>query len=66
MKNKQKTRKSAAKRFKVTKGGKVLHRSQQLRHLRSAKSKNRIRRLKTMKETLGRAKMKIKKMLAIQ
>ena len=36
---KHKTRKSAAKRFKVTKSGKVLHRSQQLRHLRSEKSK---------------------------
>jgi len=32
MSTKQKTRKSAVKRFKVTKGGKVLHRSQQLRH----------------------------------
>jgi len=65
MKVKAKTRKSAVKRFKVTKGGKVLHRSQQLRHLRSAKSKNRIRRLKLMKKVTGRAKMKIKKMLVV-
>jgi len=63
VKIKARTRKSAVKRFKLTKGGKILHRSQQLRHLRSAKSKNRVRRLRTMKETVGKLKTKVKKML---
>lgn len=62
-KNKQKTRKSAAKRFKVTAGGRVLHRSQGFRHLRSKKSQRTLRRLKTMKHVEGRFKTKIKKML---
>jgi large subunit ribosomal protein L35 len=66
MKNKQKTRKGAAKRFKVTKNGKVLHRSQKIRHLRSVKSKNQVRRLKTMKEIKGTFAKKIKKMLGLK
>ncbi len=65
-KNKQKTRKSAAKRFKVTKTGKVLHRQQQIRHLRTKKGKRRLRRLKQMKEVTGKMKDKVKKMLAIK
>jgi len=60
---KQKTHKSAVKRFKMTKGGKILHRSQYLRHLRSKKSKRRIRQLKLMETVEGRYKKKIKKML---
>jgi ABC-type branched-subunit amino acid transport system substrate-binding protein len=36
---KQRTHKSAAKRFKVTADGKILHRSHKLRHKRSVKSK---------------------------
>ncbi len=60
---KQKTRKSALARFKVTKSGKVLHRSIQLRHLRSKKSKKRIRRLKTMKSVEGAFKSKLLKMM---
>lgn len=66
MKNKQKTRKGAAKRFKVTKTGKVLHRSQKIRHLRSVKSKNQIRRLKQMKELKGTMAKKVKKMLGLK
>ena len=66
MKNKQKTRQSAAKRFKVTKTGKVLHRSQKIRHLRSSKSKNQLRRLKTVKELRGKAAKKVKKMLGLK
>ena len=38
-KNKQKTRKSAAKRFKVSPKGKVLNRAQGFRHLRGKKNK---------------------------
>ncbi len=60
---KARTRKSASKRFRVTKKGKVLHRSHYLRHLRASKSKRRVRRLKQMKQTKGRHAMKIKKML---
>jgi len=60
---KQKTIKSAAKRFKVTKTGKVLHRCHYLRHLRAKKSKRRIRSLKQMKEVKGTYKRKILKML---
>ena len=66
MKVKTKTRKSAAKRFKVTKNGKVLHRSQNLRHLRSGKGKRNLRRLKTIKELGGKFASKVKKMLGIK
>jgi ribosomal protein L35 len=63
---KQKTRKSAHARFKITKKGKVMHRSIQLRHLRSKKGKRRIRSLKQMKEVTGKFASKLKKMLAIK
>ncbi|MBI3366796.1 50S ribosomal protein L35 [Candidatus Roizmanbacteria bacterium] len=61
--SKQKTRKSALARFKVTKSGKLLHRSQQLRHLRSQKNKRRIRSLKRMKQVVGKFKSKLERML---
>jgi len=63
---KQKTRKSAVKRFKITKKGKVLHRSHYLRHLRSKKSKRSIRGLKQMKVVTGKYEKKIKRMLGIK
>ena len=63
---KQRTRKSAAKRFKVTKNGKVLHRSHNIRHLRNKKSKRQVRSLKTMKQVTGTHEKKIKKMLGIR
>ncbi|HNQ30864.1 MAG TPA: 50S ribosomal protein L35 [Candidatus Woesebacteria bacterium] len=66
MKNKQRTHKGASKRFKVTAGGKVLHRSHTIRHLRKAKSKNQIRRLKQMKEVEGVHAKKIKRLLGLQ
>jgi len=62
MKNKQKTRKSAVKRFKVSASGKVLHRSKGFRHLRSKKSKRWLRRLKKTKEVNGSYKRKLLKM----
>jgi large subunit ribosomal protein L35 len=62
---KQKSRKSAVKRFKVTKNGKVLHRSQHIRHLRSKKSKSQIRRLKRMKRVTGKYEKKLKKMMGV-
>lgn len=66
MKVKSRTRKSAAKRFKVTKNGKVMHRSQNLRHLRTVKGKRNQRRLKVMKELGGKFASKIKKMLGLK
>lgn len=61
--SKQKTRKSAAKRFKLTKNGKLLHRSQYLRHLRSTKSSAQKRRFRKLKLVTGTIAKKIKKML---
>lgn len=60
---KEKTRKSATARFKITKRGKLLHRSQQLRHLRSQKGKRRIRSLKQMKQVVGVFKVKLERMM---
>lgn len=59
-KKKCKTKKSILKRFKITKTGKVLHRGHGLRHLRSKKTKKRIRSLKKMKALKGRFAKKIK------
>ncbi|OGK57385.1 50S ribosomal protein L35 [Candidatus Roizmanbacteria bacterium RIFCSPLOWO2_02_FULL_38_10] len=58
-----KTRKSAIKRFKITKKGKLLHRSLGRRHLKSNKSKKRLRSLKTIKVLQGRTAKKVKKMM---
>lgn len=66
VKIKQKTHKGASKRFKLTKSGKVLHRSQKIRHLRSGKGKRKIRRLKQMKEIKGTFGKKMKKLLGIK
>ena len=63
--NKQRTRKAATKRFKVTKNGKILHRSNGIRHLRTNKSKKQLRSLKTIKELTGIPAKKVKKMLGI-
>ncbi|MCR4263625.1 MAG: 50S ribosomal protein L35 [Candidatus Roizmanbacteria bacterium] len=60
---KQKTRKSVASRFKLTKTGKLLHRAQNGRHLKRKKSASQKRRMKLMKETTGTLKNKIKKMI---
>lgn len=47
---KMKTKKIVKKRFKVTKTGKVLHRSHGMRHIRRKKSKSRQRRQDSVKE----------------
>ncbi len=65
MAQKMKTRKSAVKRFKVTKTGKLLHRVHGSRHVKSKKSNKRNRSLKTLKEIVGKQKAKIKKMMAL-
>jgi large subunit ribosomal protein L35 len=66
MKVKHKPHKGAQKRFKVTKNGKVLHRSIKIRHLRSIKGKRNLRRLKMMKQVTGTFEKKVKKLLAIK
>jgi large subunit ribosomal protein L35 len=66
MKVKQKTHKGAAKRFKITKTGKVMHRSIKLRHLRNVKGKRTTRRLKLMKQLKGKFAVKMKKLLGIK
>lgn len=62
-KNKQKTRKSVAKRFKVTSSGKVVRRSSSKRHLAANKSKRNLRRGKVKKAVSGKFRKKIKRML---
>jgi len=60
---KQKTRKSLAKRIRITKTGKLIRRTQNMRHLRRRKSKAQIRRMKTVKTLVGATAHKIKRML---
>ncbi|MEN8253164.1 MAG: 50S ribosomal protein L35 [Patescibacteria group bacterium] len=62
---KQKTRKGVVKRFKVTATGKVMRRSQNMRHLRRKKSKKAIRKYRIPVEVKGKWAKKIKRMLAI-
>lgn len=59
------TRKSALKRFKVTKNGKVLHRAHGAKHLKSNKSKKQLRSLKTMRTAKGKISRKIKNMMGV-
>ncbi len=63
--SKQKTHKSAARRFKISKRGKLLHRSHYARHHASKKTKRQIRSLKQMKKVTGRYEKRIKKMLGV-
>lgn len=60
---KLKTRKSIAKRFKITKTGKVLFRGSHVRHLRRKKKKSNLRRQKIPQKLEGRLKGKVKKLL---
>lgn len=46
---KQKTKKIVTKRFRITKTGKVLHRTQGMRHIRRNKTKSRQRRQDAMR-----------------
>lgn len=65
-KYKQKTRKGVAKRFKVTATGKVLRRTQNMRHLRSNKSKKAKRAYRVPIEVTGKWAKKIKHMLGLR
>jgi large subunit ribosomal protein L35 len=62
---KHKTRKGVSKRFKITATGKVLRRSQNMRHLRRRKSKKTIRSYRLMTEVTGKWAKKIKQMLGL-
>ncbi len=62
---KLKTRKGAARRFKITGSGKVLRRNQNMRHLRRKKSKKTIRAYKIPVEISGKWARKIKRMLGL-
>lgn len=62
---KQKTRKGVSKRFKITGTGKVLRRTQNMRHLRRKKSKKAIRAYRVPIEVKGRWARKIKRMLGL-
>jgi large subunit ribosomal protein L35 len=64
-KYKQKTRKSAAARFKVTGSGKLLRRRQNSRHLRRKKSKKTIRKYRILTEVTGKYAKKIKQMMGL-
>ncbi len=63
---KQRTRKSALKRFRVSKKGKVMHRSHYARHLKASKSKRQLRSLRQTKQLSGRVATKVKKMLGLK
>ena len=62
---KQKTRKIVMKRFKVTGTGKIMRRTQNMRHIRRRKSAKQIRRYRTYHEVIGKMAKQIKRMLAI-
>jgi len=62
---KHKTRKSVDRRFKITATGKVMRRTQGMRHLRSNKSKKAIRRFNIPVEVKGVFAKKIKQMLGV-
>jgi large subunit ribosomal protein L35 len=64
-KYKQKTRSGVAKRFKITSSGKVLRRTQNMRHLRSNKSKKAKRAYRIPIEVTGKWAKKIKRMLGL-
>jgi large subunit ribosomal protein L35 len=62
---KLKTRKSAAKRFKVTGSGKITYRHQMRRHLRRKKSASNLRAKAIKGEMTGTFAKKIKKMMVV-
>lgn len=60
---KRKSRKSLIRRIRVTKNGKIIHRTQNMRHRRSHKSSAQVRRMKTVKFLTGGTGRRIKKAL---
>lgn len=62
---KQKTRKGASRRFKITGTGKVMRRIQNQRHLLRHKSKKAKRNYRVMVEVKGKWATKVKRMLGV-
>ncbi|OGD86102.1 50S ribosomal protein L35 [Candidatus Curtissbacteria bacterium RIFCSPLOWO2_01_FULL_41_18] len=60
---KQKTKKAAVKRFKITKRGKILRRRQMANHLKAAKSKTARKRYKKIAFVSKPDKKTIKRLL---
>lgn len=60
---KQKTKKAAAKRFKVTVNGKIMRRRQMQNHLKNAKSKTATQRYKRTAQVSAPEKKNIGRML---
>lgn len=60
-----KSRKSAGKRFRVTKTGKVIFSHQYKSHLKSKKSNSRLRRQKEPGILKGKFAKKVKRMLGV-
>ena len=58
-----KTRKSAAKRYKVTSSGKVKYKKQGLRHILTKKSSKRKRKLRTLGTLNSTENRRVKKLL---
>ena len=63
---KQKTPSTLKARFKVTKTGKVMRRSQNMRHLRRKKRKSTIRRYRVPQQVKGKIAKKIKRLLGVR
>ena len=61
---KMKTRKAAAKRFRITKKGKILRRHTKMRHLLSAKNKKKKRHLRKKGLVAKSDHARVKQMLA--
>lgn len=60
---KRKTPSNIKMRFQVTSTGKVLRRSQNMRHLRRKKSGGQVRQYKVAKEVTGKMAIKIRRLL---
>lgn len=63
---KMKTKKSATKRFKITKNGKIMRRQNFSRHLRVRKSKSKRRGQKNLVEVTGYYGKKLRKALGLE
>lgn len=66
MARKLKTKSSLKARFRVTKTGKILRRSQQSRHLRRKKRKGAIRSYRVPKQITGKFARKIKRVMGVR
>jgi large subunit ribosomal protein L35 len=62
---KQKTRKSAMRRFKITGTGKVMRRVSFGRHLRSTKTGRQKRRFHNIKLVTGKVARRVRRLMAI-